>query len=374
HGRGRKRPLREATLERLRLRRGGALPRSTRGLHRPRDPVRLATARGDPDRLSRRHTEDAPRPVRHPVERHARPLRHVTLVVTADDLGLSPGVTKGILESHRRGVVRSTSLIVTADSSAEAAALARMEPDLEVGLHIDLVGGWPVSDPAAVRSLVDSDGRFLGLADLTKRLFSGRVRAATPRRSRRCASGRLRRGGRDRRAPRLRRRAPPRGRYPRGRANDRSRSPHRSAAPNGVRHRGRALARALMPGASTSAALNRAVHRYRAAPLGARVFVHGRAFLSDLAFVERFVPRQGFIVDLGCGHGLFACLLREAAESRRVLGIDLDDRKIEVARGAALAMFERAGFVVEVEEMPRRPYTDIAYLARKAPLKPSPAA
>src|SRR5204862_5937206 len=56
--------------------------------------------------------------------------------------------------------------------------------------------------------------------------------------------------------------------------------------------------------------------------------------LSDLAFVERFVPRQGFIVDLGCGHGLFACLLREAAESRRVLGIDLDERKIEVARGA----------------------------------------
>jgi hypothetical protein len=37
-------------------------------------------------------------------------------------------------------------------------------------------------------------------------------------------------------------------------------------------------------------------------------------------------------------------------------------------------MFERAGFVVEVEEMPRRPYTDVIYLARKAPLKPSVAA
>jgi predicted glycoside hydrolase/deacetylase ChbG (UPF0249 family) len=101
----------------------------------------------------------------------------VNLVVTADDLGLSPGVTKGILESHRRGIVRSTSLIVTADSSAEAAAQARLEPDLEVGLHIDLVGGWPVSDPADVRSLVDEEGRFLGLAELTKRLLSGRVRA-----------------------------------------------------------------------------------------------------------------------------------------------------------------------------------------------------
>jgi hypothetical protein len=37
-------------------------------------------------------------------------------------------------------------------------------------------------------------------------------------------------------------------------------------------------------------------------------------------------------------------------------------------------MFERAGFVVEVEDMPRRPYTDVVYLARKAPLKPSAAA
>jgi len=33
--------------------------------------------------------------------------------VTADDLGLSAGVTRGILEAHRRGIVRSTSLIVT---------------------------------------------------------------------------------------------------------------------------------------------------------------------------------------------------------------------------------------------------------------------
>ena len=224
-----------------------------------------------------------------------------------------------------------------------------------------------------------------------------------------------------------------------------------------------------MPGASTSAALNRAVHRYRNAPVVDRLFVHGRAFLSDLAFIEQFVPRKGFIVDLGCGHGLFACLMREASENRRVLGIDLDPQKIEIARVAiqdtrwlrfeigdivvqpppkcdaativdvlyllsfdeqeqvlrnaaaalgeggplvvkaqerridpryavtyvqevltvtvlgktrgsrerfffptreqALAMFDRAGFIVEVVEMPRRPYTDVIYLARKGPAK-----
>jgi predicted glycoside hydrolase/deacetylase ChbG (UPF0249 family) len=102
----------------------------------------------------------------------------MTLVVTADDLGLSPAVTKGILEAHRRGIVRSTSLIVTADSSAEGAAQARMEPALEIGLHLDLVGGCPVSDPAAVRSLVDAEtGRFPGLSELTRRLLTGRIRA-----------------------------------------------------------------------------------------------------------------------------------------------------------------------------------------------------
>ena len=53
----------------------------------------------------------------------------MTVVVTADDLGLSPGVTRGIFEAHRRGVVRSTSLLVTFASSAEAAALARAERD-----------------------------------------------------------------------------------------------------------------------------------------------------------------------------------------------------------------------------------------------------
>ncbi len=102
----------------------------------------------------------------------------MSLVVTADDLGLSAGVTRGVLEAHRRGVVRSTSLMVTFPSSAEAAALAREEPRLEVGLHLDLVGGHPVSDPLRVPSLCDEDGRFYPLPELTRRLVTGRVRAA----------------------------------------------------------------------------------------------------------------------------------------------------------------------------------------------------
>lgn len=221
-----------------------------------------------------------------------------------------------------------------------------------------------------------------------------------------------------------------------------------------------------MPGSTVSGALGRAVHHYRRAPLVARLFVHGRAFLSDLAVVERYVPRHGFVVDAGCGHGLFANVLAEASPTRRVLGLDLDERKIAVARATAegrprlrfevgdavagplppcdavtivdvlyllpfedqervlrnaaaallegkplivkaqeraltpryaltygqelvtvglgftrggrsrfffptreeaLGMFERAGFAVDVVEMPKRPYTDVVYLARRRP-------
>ena len=46
--------------------------------------------------------------------------------------------------------------MVTFPSSAEAAALALAEHDLEVGLHLDLVGGQPLSDPADV--WYDRDG------------------------------------------------------------------------------------------------------------------------------------------------------------------------------------------------------------------------
>lgn len=87
-----------------------------------------------------------------------------------------------------------------------------------------------------------------------------------------------------------------------------------------------------MPGSTTTAALERAVHRYRGAPLLARWSAHGRAFLADLAVVEEYVPRKGFVVDLGCRDGLFANLLVEASPQRRVLGIDHDEERIAVAR------------------------------------------
>lgn len=71
------------------------------------------------------------------------------LIVTGDDFGLSPGVNRGIIEAHRRGVLTSTSLMVLRLACAEAVALARECPDLSVGLHLDLDRG--AGDASAVR-------------------------------------------------------------------------------------------------------------------------------------------------------------------------------------------------------------------------------
>jgi len=77
------------------------------------------------------------------------------LDVHAADFGYSPGVNRGIVECHRRGIVTSTSLMVTAKGTEEAVALSRANPELAIGLHWDVFGEderrFDLDDVPAVR-------------------------------------------------------------------------------------------------------------------------------------------------------------------------------------------------------------------------------
>jgi predicted glycoside hydrolase/deacetylase ChbG (UPF0249 family) len=64
-----------------------------------------------------------------------------TLIVNADDFGRSPGINRGIIEAHERGIVTSASLMVHWPAAVEAAKYAREHSSLSVGLHLDL-GEW----------------------------------------------------------------------------------------------------------------------------------------------------------------------------------------------------------------------------------------
>jgi predicted glycoside hydrolase/deacetylase ChbG (UPF0249 family) len=63
------------------------------------------------------------------------------LIVNADDFGQSPGVNRGIITAHEKGIVTSASLMVRWPAAVEAAAYARSNTNLSLGLHLDL-GEW----------------------------------------------------------------------------------------------------------------------------------------------------------------------------------------------------------------------------------------
>lgn len=99
------------------------------------------------------------------------------LLVTADDLGLCAAVTDGILDAHRNGIVRATSLFAIGEDAERAAQLAQKEPALSVGVHLALIDGRPLSSRADVTSLIDTNGDFPSdYRHFVRRYITGRVR------------------------------------------------------------------------------------------------------------------------------------------------------------------------------------------------------
>lgn len=83
-----------------------------------------------------------------------------SLIVNADDFGLSEGVSRGIIKAHRRGILTSTSFMVNFPWAEEMAPLLEKTPELGVGIHLNLTTGTPVLPLDEVPTLVGPDGQF----------------------------------------------------------------------------------------------------------------------------------------------------------------------------------------------------------------------
>ncbi|HSL50718.1 MAG TPA: ChbG/HpnK family deacetylase [Candidatus Deferrimicrobiaceae bacterium] len=59
------------------------------------------------------------------------------LIINGDDFGYGPGVNRGIVELHDRGVLTSAGLMVNTPGTGEAVALAATRPRLSLGLHVN---------------------------------------------------------------------------------------------------------------------------------------------------------------------------------------------------------------------------------------------
>jgi predicted glycoside hydrolase/deacetylase ChbG (UPF0249 family) len=99
------------------------------------------------------------------------------LLVIADDFGIGPETSRGILDLAARGLVTGTVLLVNSPHALRAVSEWRRagEP-AELGWHPCLTLDSPVSPPASVPSLVDFDGKFWPLKLFLRRLFRRRIR------------------------------------------------------------------------------------------------------------------------------------------------------------------------------------------------------
>jgi len=62
-----------------------------------------------------------------------------------------------------------------------------------------------------------------------------------------------------------------------------------------------------------------------------RLYVRLRFLICPFEEVERHIPKNGKIADVGCGTGLFAFYLALSSKNRDVYGVDLNNRRIKRA-------------------------------------------
>ncbi len=83
-----------------------------------------------------------------------------SLIINADDFGLTERINDAIIEGHRKGIVTSTTLMANGPAFDNAAERAKTEQKLGIGIHLNLSEGTPMTDPSQLSCLINETGRF----------------------------------------------------------------------------------------------------------------------------------------------------------------------------------------------------------------------
>jgi len=102
-------------------------------------------------------------------------MNETLLLVNADDLGMSRGITDGIFLAHKHGFVTSASLMPNMPAAEYAAGRLESHPGLGVGCHLNICQGRPLLPRAEVRTLVGAFGQFHSPAEMARRLWRFQV-------------------------------------------------------------------------------------------------------------------------------------------------------------------------------------------------------
>ncbi len=92
------------------------------------------------------------------------------LIINSDDYGRSANISRGIRAAHLNGVVTSTTCMMNMPSVVEDIQIAMQEtPNLGLGVHLVLTSGKPLLPAEQIPALVQPNGAFLLLPEVTFR-------------------------------------------------------------------------------------------------------------------------------------------------------------------------------------------------------------
>lgn len=99
----------------------------------------------------------------------------MTFILTADDYGLNATTTEAIQKMIVSGEIKSVSVLVNTKYSSTALEKCKLYPNVEWGIHLNIVEGMPITRPDKIPSLVDKNGRFYPLPLLLLKLFLSQI-------------------------------------------------------------------------------------------------------------------------------------------------------------------------------------------------------
>ena len=93
-----------------------------------------------------------------------------------------------------------------------------------------------------------------------------------------------------------------------------------------------------------------------------RALLTTRFFLIPFRYLHENIPPDALVFELGCGQGVLANFLKEAAPERIVVGMDLSPPRIEVARSSVGG---RKGIFFVVGDVTRSPFSSLPHVGER---------
>ncbi len=82
------------------------------------------------------------------------------LIINADDFGLCEGINRGIEKLLHAGIVKSVSIMPTGYAFESAISIVRHNPNIDIGVHLSLIGTKPNQSEDRISSLANKTGKF----------------------------------------------------------------------------------------------------------------------------------------------------------------------------------------------------------------------